>query len=127
VRPPRLEEPPRLPALRHGNWLLICDNLLDFSHLSYVHEHSLGGSTAIAQARAEIEDGAARHPRHAARADVPAPPFYTRFRSFDTNIDRWFVYDFLLPATLLMHSGGRPTGRPTATTAMRSGCTAARR
>jgi vanillate O-demethylase monooxygenase subunit len=34
---------------------LICDNLLDFSHLSYVHEKTLGGTTAIAQARAEIE------------------------------------------------------------------------
>ncbi|MDP2024100.1 MAG: aromatic ring-hydroxylating dioxygenase subunit alpha, partial [Hydrogenophaga sp.] len=38
------------------------------------------------------------------------PPFYQRFRTFDTNLDRWFVYEFLLPATLLMHSGGRPTG-----------------
>ena len=30
---------------------LICDNLLDFSHLSYVHESTLGGSTAIALAQ----------------------------------------------------------------------------
>ncbi len=94
------------------NWLLICDNLLDFSHLSYVHERSLGASTAIAQARADIEP-VPRGLRVSRRVnDVPAPPFYTRFRRFDTNIDRWFVYDFVLPATLLMHSGGRPTGRP---------------
>jgi len=91
---------------------LICDNLLDFSHLSYVHERSLGGSTAIAQARADIEE-VPRGIRVSRRVpDVPAPPFYTRFRRFDTRIDRWFVYDFLLPGTLLMHSGGRPTGLP---------------
>ena len=30
-------------------YLLICDNLLDFSHLSFVHESSLGGSTRIAE------------------------------------------------------------------------------
>ena len=42
--------------------------------------------------------------------DVPPPPFYQRFRRFETNLDRWFVYEFLLPGTLLMHSGGRPTG-----------------
>ena len=36
-------------------YLLICDNLLDFSHLSYVHEKTLGGSTAIARARPAIE------------------------------------------------------------------------
>ncbi len=99
-------------------YLLICDNLLDFSHLSYVHEQTLGGSPRIAQAVATIEPvpgpGGAwpqlgiRVTRHV--PDVPAPPFYQRFRSFDSHLDRWFIYDFLLPGTLLMHSGGRPVG-----------------
>ncbi|WP_291014164.1 aromatic ring-hydroxylating dioxygenase subunit alpha [Hydrogenophaga sp.] len=99
-------------------YLLICDNLLDFSHLSYVHEKSLGGSTRIAQARPEIESvpgPSAAWPQIGIQVsrhvnDVPAPPFYQRFRRFDTHLDRWFVYQFLLPGTLLMHSGGRPTG-----------------
>lgn len=99
-------------------YLLICDNLLDFSHLSYVHEHSLGGSTRIALARADIEPVPgpnAAWPRTGIKVtrrvpDCPPPPFYQRFRTFDTNIDRWFVYEFLLPGTLLMHSGGRPVG-----------------
>ena len=99
-------------------YLLICDNLLDFSHLSYVHESSLGGSTRIAQARPTIEPvpgATADWPQMGIKVsryvnDVPAPPFYQRFRRFDTHLDRWFVYEFLLPATLLMHSGGRPTG-----------------
>ena len=90
------------------HYQLICDNLLDFSHLSYVHEKTLGGSPAIAQARADIEP-IARGIRVTRRVhNVPAPPFYQRFRSFDTPIDRWFVYDFVLPGTLLMHSGGKP-------------------
>ena len=90
------------------DYLLICDNLLDFSHLSYVHEKTLGGSPAIAQARAQIE-AVPRGIRVTRRVhDVPPPPFYQRFRSFETNLDRWFIYDFLLPGTLLMHSGGRP-------------------
>ena len=99
-------------------YLLICDNLLDFSHLSYVHERTLGGSTRIAQAPAVIDKvpgGNADWPQAGIRvtrrvADVPPPAYYQRFRPFDTNIDRWFIYDFLLPGTLLMHSGGRPTG-----------------
>ena len=90
------------------NYQLICDNLLDFSHLSYVHEKTLGGSAAIAQARADIEP-VPRGIRVTRRVTgVRAPPFYQRFRSFDTNLDRWFVYDFVLPGTLLMHSGGKP-------------------
>ena len=92
------------------DYLLICDNLLDFSHLSYVHEKTLGGSPAIAQARAQIEP-VPRGIRVTRRVhDVPAPPFYQRFHKFETHLDRWFIYDFVLPGTLLMHSGGRPVG-----------------
>lgn len=99
-------------------YLLICDNLLDFSHLSYVHEKSLGGSTRIAQSKPEITTvpgATAEWPQMGIKVsrhvnDVPAPPFYQRFRDFNTHLDRWFDYEFLLPATLLMHSGGCPTG-----------------
>jgi vanillate O-demethylase monooxygenase subunit len=99
-------------------YLLICDNLLDFSHLSYVHEKTLGGSMAIARAvpriepvpgpRADWPTLGIRVTRHV--SDVPAPPYYQRFRRFETNLNRWFIYDFLLPGTLLMSSGGRPVG-----------------
>ena len=42
-----------LPGYMHYDtpYLLIADNLLDFSHLSYVHAKTLGGTPAIAQAR----------------------------------------------------------------------------
>jgi vanillate O-demethylase monooxygenase subunit len=105
-----------IPGYLHYDtpYLLICDNLLDFSHLSYVHEKTLGGSTAIAQAKPSIEkvsqpgQRGIRVVRHI--PDVPSPPFYQRFRTFTTHLDRWFDYEFLLPATLLMHSGGKPVG-----------------
>jgi phenylpropionate dioxygenase-like ring-hydroxylating dioxygenase large terminal subunit len=108
-------------------YLLICDNLLDFSHLSYVHETSLGGSTQIARSRpdiAPVPGPNADWPQLGIRVtrhvpDVPAPPFYQRFRSFDTHLDRWFDYEFLLPGTLLMHSGGRPVGDATDERAVR--------
>jgi phenylpropionate dioxygenase-like ring-hydroxylating dioxygenase large terminal subunit len=94
-----------------ANWQLICDNLLDFSHLTWVHEATLGGSTAIAQARPTIEP-IPRGLKVTRRVpNVPPPPFYAGIRTFDGPIDRWFIYDFVLPGTLLMHSGGKPTGR----------------
>ena len=92
-------------------YLLICDNLLDFSHLSYVHEKTLGGSIAIAQARPEIEP-LERGVRVTRRVpDVPPPPYYQKIRKFDGRVDRWFIYDFLFPGTLLMSSGGKPAGQ----------------
>ena len=127
---PALADPQLLPdafSNNHPDWqnkpgylhydtpyLLICDNLLDFSHLSYVHAATLGGSTAIAQAVPQIEKaldvyGQQNGIRVTRRVpNVPAPPFYQRFRSFTEPLDRWFIYDFVLPGTLLMHSGGRP-------------------
>lgn len=97
-------------------YLLICDNLLDFSHLSYVHEKTLGGTTAIAQAVPKIEriDGPGEQGIKVTRLvpDVPAPPYYRKMRTFDANVDRWFIYEFQLPGTLLMDSGGRPVTDP---------------
>ncbi|MDB6001477.1 MAG: LysR family transcriptional regulator [Rhizobacter sp.] len=87
---------------------LICDNLLDFSHLSYVHEKTLGGSTAIAQARATIETVPRGIRVRRLVRNVPPPPYYKAIRQIEGRLDRWFDYEFLLPGTLLMHSGGRP-------------------
>ncbi len=107
-----------LPGYMHYEtpYLLISDNLLDFSHLSYVHANSLGGSTDIALARPTVEtvDSNGQRGVRVSRFinDTPPPPFYQRFHQFNTNLDRWFIYDFLFPGTLLMHSGGRPTGAP---------------
>ena len=43
-------------------------------------------------------------------ANVPPPAHWAGARPFapDARFDRWFVYDFVLPGTLLMQSGGRP-------------------
>ena len=105
-----------IPGYMHYDtpYLLIADNLLDFSHLSYVHAKTLGGTTAIAQARPQIEKIDANGQRGVKVSrfidNVVASPFYLKFRDFDSLLNRWFVYDFLFPSTLLMHSGGRPVG-----------------
>ncbi len=100
-------------------YLLICDNLLDFSHLSYVHANTLGGSPAIARARPVIERVMLGDGRQVGVkvsriiSDVPASPYWKSFRDgLEGNYERWFVYDFVLPGTLLMSSGGRPVDAP---------------
>lgn len=90
---------------------LIADNLLDFSHLSYVHAATFGGhDDAVARIRPQVE----RLPRGVrVRRDVPnvLPPAYHRpLWAHGGLVDRWLNYDFLLPGTLLMHSGAQPAG-----------------
>ena len=105
-----------IPGYLHYDtpYLLICDNLMDFSHLSYVHEKTLGGSTAIAQARPTIEAVTATGQRGFTVSrhvpNVPPPAYHRHMRQFAGNVDRWFIYDFLLPGTLLMRSGSRRVG-----------------
>jgi len=92
------------------NYLLICDNLLDFSHLPFVHPSTLGGSPDYASAPAKVErlDNGVRITRWA--IETEAPPFATAVKTWSGKVDRWNIYNFTLPATLLMDSGMAPTG-----------------
>ena len=101
-----------LPGYLHYEtpYELIADNLLDFSHLSYVHAATLGGSEQIAQIRPKVE----RIERgiHVQRwvPNVPPPAYYQPLWDYGGLVDRWIEYEFILPATLLMHSGASPAG-----------------
>ena len=89
---------------------LICDNLLDFSHLSYVHEKTLGGTTAIAQARATIEP-VPRGIRVTRKVhDVPPPPYYSAVRELRRQ-SRPLVHLRLRPARNAADALGRAPGR----------------
>ncbi|MEO7853830.1 MAG: aromatic ring-hydroxylating dioxygenase subunit alpha [Rubrivivax sp.] len=103
-----------LPGYLHyrAPWDLIADNLLDFSHLSYVHAATLGGTDQIARIRPEvkaIERGIGVSRRV---PGVPSPAYYKPLWDYPGLIDRWIDYTFTLPATLLMHSGAKPAGAP---------------
>jgi phenylpropionate dioxygenase-like ring-hydroxylating dioxygenase large terminal subunit len=96
-----------------ANHLLIADNLLDFSHLSYVHEGSLGGTSAIAAARANLE----RLPRGVRLtrriSNSVAAPYHVRLGMPEgVPVDRWWIYDYAVPGILLLDSGVQPTAGP---------------
>ncbi|WP_342130982.1 aromatic ring-hydroxylating dioxygenase subunit alpha [Hydrogenophaga sp. OTU3427] len=92
------------------NYLLICDNLLDFSHLPFVHPTTLGGSPDYAAVSPKVErlDNGVRITRWA--FDTEVPPFAQTVRAWEGKVDRWNIYNFTVPATLLMDSGMAPAG-----------------
>lgn len=93
-----------------ANYLLITDNLLDFSHLSYVHEKTLGGSAKYAGIRPKItRNGRSVRVERWLIDDEPAP-FLRNLKTWTGNVDRWNIYDVVLPGVLLMDSGSAPTG-----------------
>jgi vanillate O-demethylase monooxygenase subunit len=94
----------------NANYLLITDNLLDFSHLSYVHEKTLGGSAKYAGIRPLVtrNERGIRVERWLID-DAPAP-FLSKLKTWGGNVDRWNIYEVVLPGVLLMDSGSAPTG-----------------
>ncbi|SKD05662.1 aromatic ring-hydroxylating dioxygenase subunit alpha [Paraburkholderia hospita] len=101
-----------LPGYIHYdvNYLLICDNLLDFSHLPFVHPTTLGGGEDYAGIQPKVErlqDGV-RITRWT--LDTEPPPFAKAVREWPGKVDRWNIYDFTVPAILRMDSGMALTG-----------------
>lgn len=98
------------PSYLHyqANYLNIADNLLDFSHLSFVHEKTFGGSSSIAEVKPETTrlDRGIRVSRPV-RNTVPAP-YHQRLGNFTGKVNRWFIYDFMVPGVLLLDAGVRP-------------------
>jgi phenylpropionate dioxygenase-like ring-hydroxylating dioxygenase large terminal subunit len=85
---------------------LINDNLLDFSHLSYVHANSFGASEQWARERPKVTPLA-----QGVRVErwITVQPG-TPGRGYSHAVDQYSYYDFLMPGVLLMTGGAFPVG-----------------
>jgi vanillate O-demethylase monooxygenase subunit len=93
-----------------SNWQLIVDNLLDLTHLAFVHETTIGNSALVDKAVVKVE----RNQDHVRvtrwTVDAPAPPTFVKAGGFTTNVDRWQIINFTPPAFLRLDVGATPTG-----------------
>ena len=74
---------------------LIHDNLLDLSHLGYVHLRTIGGNASIhmnAQMRVDSDDTHVKVTRHMPGSQPP--PTYTAAYPFKGKVDRWQEIEF---------------------------------
>ncbi len=101
------------PGYKHfrAGLLLVTDNLLDFSHLSFVHEKTLGGSKDIADVRHEVSetDDGLRVFRRV--ADTTPAPYHRRLGRFEGRVNRWFDYTLSLTGLFMMHAGVQSVDR----------------
>ncbi len=93
-----------------SNWQLIVDNLLDLTHLAFVHETTIGNSALVDNAAVKVT----RAPNNVVVTrwiiDAPAPPTFVRAGNFTGPVDRWQIIDFVPPAFLRLDVGCCPTG-----------------
>jgi phenylpropionate dioxygenase-like ring-hydroxylating dioxygenase large terminal subunit len=103
------------PGYKHfgANILLLADNLLDFSHLSYVHEKTLGGTTAIAEAPQEVLGLDQQGVRIRRRVNNTTPaPYHRQLGNFTGQVNRWWDYSLSVSGMFIMSSGVQSAEKP---------------
>ena len=93
-----------------SNWQLIVDNLLDLTHLAFVHETTIGNSALVDQATVKVQRNQDNVVVTRWIIDAPAPPTFVKVGNFSGNVDRWQIIDFVPPAFLRLDVGATPTG-----------------
>jgi phenylpropionate dioxygenase-like ring-hydroxylating dioxygenase large terminal subunit len=100
---------------------LIHDNLLDLSHLGYVHLRTIGGNAKIhmnAQMKVDSDATSVKVVRHMPNS-VP-PPTYTAAYPFKANVDRWQEIEFKV-SHLLIWTGAVDVGTDSLEDPLRGG------
>ena len=92
------------------NWQLVNDNLLDLTHLAFVHETTIGNMALVEHAAVRVQ----RTP-HGVQVtrwiiDQPAPPTFVKVGGFTGNVDRWQIIDYMPPSFIRLDVGATPTG-----------------
>ncbi len=107
-----------VPRYRHfaADYRLILDNLLDFSHLTFVHEKTLGGSDNIAATKPKVEAQEKRVRITRWYLNEPElAPYLKGHETFTGPVDRWNIYNLDIVGNIFnMDSGSAPadTGAP---------------
>src|SRR3989454_3057033 len=93
-----------------SNWQLVVDNLLDLTHLAFVHETTIGNAALAEHAVVKVT----RAPNNVVVTrwiiDQDPPPTFKKVGGFTGNVDRWQIIDFVPPAFLRLDVGATPTG-----------------
>lgn len=101
------------PAYMHydAGFELVRDNLLDLSHVAFVHRTTLTGSTSAATERPTLERlpwGLRLTNWHLGE---PLPPYYRGVARFEGLVDRWFIATAYAQSNVVLIDGGSaPTG-----------------
>jgi phenylpropionate dioxygenase-like ring-hydroxylating dioxygenase large terminal subunit len=100
------------PSYLHvqANWQLVVDNLLDLTHLAFVHETTIGNMALVEHAAVKVQRKQDNVLVTRWIIDQPAPPTFVKVGKFTGNVDRWQIIDYTPPAFLRLDVGATPTG-----------------
>ena len=95
-----------------SNYLFMIDNLMDLTHLGYVHTRTIGGRPA-AHVAAEMETKQTETGASFSRwiFDHEPPPTFQKGANFTGKVDRWQEFEYVAPGIVLQWSGAIEVGR----------------
>jgi vanillate O-demethylase monooxygenase subunit len=96
--------------IRSNNMLMV-DNLMDLTHLGYVHGSTIGGNPMThVEAKMNItrKENGLYYIRWMLNS-VP-PPTYVKAVGFKGRVDRWQEFEFIAPSTIIQWSGALDAG-----------------
>jgi phenylpropionate dioxygenase-like ring-hydroxylating dioxygenase large terminal subunit len=86
------------------NYQLVSDNVLDVTHLAYVHASTIGASS-ITEFPATVERAERLVRLTRWIRDRPPPPLYKRAGGFAGNVDRWQIVEHVPPCFTVNFAG----------------------
>ena len=95
-----------------ANYQLITDNLMDVSHVSYLHPDSFGGASIVQGSIEVLQDGTTVNCRRLCVNDPATPTMRAALNGYDKPLDFWLDMRWEPPAAMCLYIGATPTGRP---------------
>jgi vanillate O-demethylase monooxygenase subunit len=97
------------------NYMLLIDNLMDLTHIPFVHGNTIGGNTTMDLIDARVESHRTERGVYFIRwtfGHTP-PPLFVKILGLgpEVKIDRWQEFEFVAPASVIQCSGGLEVGR----------------
>lgn len=93
----------------NGDYRLFADNLLDPSHVSFVHQTTLGTDAVAEIPQIATQEGDAVTVTRWI-LDRPAAPLYAALGGLTGNVDRWQIMAFTPPSTITVDMGSCVAG-----------------
>jgi len=94
-----------------ANYMLIVENLLDLTHLAFVHASTIGNAAVVESAAVQFKRGPDSVDVVRRMTNCAPPPTYVKAGGFTGNIDRWQYINFMPPGFVRLETGGRDAGK----------------
>jgi phenylpropionate dioxygenase-like ring-hydroxylating dioxygenase large terminal subunit len=92
------------------DYRLIIENLLDLTHLAFVHASTIGNSAVAEQADVKFDRSDTDVTVTRWTLDAPPPPTYAKVGHFPGHVDRWQIINFEPPGYIRLDVGACPAG-----------------